>query len=153
MLQEGIQAPDFTLKSANGFDVTLSDFTGKKVILYFYPRDNTPGCTTEACEFRNAFDEYQNAGAVIIGISPDTVSKHKSFSSKYDLPFLLLADPEKKVIKTYGAGKLKTMYGKTTLGIQRSTFVIDEEGTIIKVFPKVSPAGHAKEILAFIDGT
>ena len=152
MLQEGIKAPGFTLQSTNGLDINLSDFTGKKVILYFYPRDNTPGCTVEACEFRDAYEEYQNAGAVIIGISPDTVSKHKSFSGQYDLPFLLLADTEKEVIKAYGAEKIKHAAGKTTMGIQRSTFVIDEEGTIIKVFPKVTPAGHAKEILRFIDG-
>ena len=152
MLQEGIKAPDFTLKSGNELDINLSDFIGKKVILYFYPRDNTPGCTTEACEFRDAYEEYQNAGAVIIGISPDTVSKHKNFSSQYDLPFLLLADPEKKVIKAYGAEKVKVTAGKSTMGIQRSTFVIDEEGTIIKVFPMVTPTGHAKEILKFIDG-
>jgi len=152
MLQKGIKAPDFTLQSTNGLDINLSDFTGKKVILYFYPRDNTPGCTVEACEFRDAYEEYQNAGAVIIGISPDTVSKHKSFSGQYDLPFLLLADTEKKVIKAYGAEKVKQADGKTTMGIQRSTFVIDEEGTIVKVFPKVTPAGHAKEILRFIDG-
>lgn len=152
MLQEGIKAPDFTLQSANGLDIKLSDFTGKKVILYFYPRDNTPGCTIEACEFRDAYEEYQNAGAVIIGISPDTVSKHKSFSGQYDLPFLLLADTEKKVIKAFGTEKMKLAAGKTTMGIQRSTFVIDEEGTIVKVFPKVTPAGHAKEILSFIDG-
>jgi len=152
MLQEKTKAPDFTLQSANGLDINLSDFTGKKVILYFYPRDNTPGCTVEACEFRDAYEEYQNAGAVIIGISPDTVSKHKSFSGQYDLPFLLLADTEKKVIKAYGAEKVKQADGKTTMGIQRSTFVIDEEGTIVKVFPKVTPAGHAKEILKFIDG-
>ena len=151
MLKEGIKAPDFTLKSANGLDINLSDFIGKKVILYFYPRDNTPGCTTEACEFRDAFEEYQNAGAVIIGISPDTVSQHKSFSGQYDLPFLLLADTEKKVIKAYGAEKVKVSDGKSTMGIQRSTFVIDEEGTILKVFPTVTPAGHAKEILKFID--
>jgi len=152
MLQEGIKAPEFTLQSANGLDINLSDFIGKKVILYFYPRDNTPGYTTEACEFRDAYEEYQNAGAVIIGISPDTVSKHKSFSSQYDLPFLLLADTEKKVIKAFGAEKVKTMDGNITLSIRRSTFVIDEEGTIIKVFPTVTPAGHAKEILVFIDG-
>jgi len=152
MLQEGIKAPGFTLQSTNGLDINLSDFTGKKVILYFYPRDNTPGCTVEACEFRDAYEEYQNAGAVIIGISPDTVSKHKSFSGQYDLPFLLLADTEKEVIKAYGAEKVKQLDGKTTMGIQRSTFIIDEEGTIVKVFPKVTPEGHAKEILRFIDG-
>jgi len=152
MLQEGIKAPSFTLQSTNGLDINLSDFTGKKVILYFYPRDNTPGCTVEACEFRDAYEEYQNAGAVIIGISPDTVSKHKSFSGQYDLPFLLLADTEKEVIKAYGAEKVKQLDGKTTMGIQRSTFIIDEEGTIVKVFPKVTPEGHAKEILRFIDG-
>lgn len=152
MLQEGIKAPDFTLQSANGLDIHLSDYIGKKIILYFYPQDNTPGCTTEACEFRDAYEEYQNAGAVIMGISPDTVSKHKSFSGQYDLPFLLLADTEKKVIKAYGAEKVTVTEGKSSPGIQRSTFIIDEEGTIIKVFPKVTPAGHAKEILKFIDG-
>jgi thioredoxin-dependent peroxiredoxin len=152
MLQEKTKAPDFTLQSANGLDINLSDFTGKKVILYFYPRDNTPGCTVEACEFRDAYEEYQNAGAVIIGISPDTVSKHKSFSGQYDLPFVLLADTEKEVIKAYGSEKVTQADGKTIMGIQRSTFVIDEEGTIVKVFPKVTPAGHAKEILRFIDG-
>jgi thioredoxin-dependent peroxiredoxin len=151
MIQEGMKAPDFTLQSGEGHTVSLSDFIGKKVILYFYPRDNTPGCTTEACEFRDTHDDYQNSGAVVIGVSPDTVSSHKKFSGSHDLPFILLADPEKEVIRLYEAEKEKNMYGKMVMGVQRSTFVIDEEGTILKIFPKVKAEGHAREVLAFID--
>ncbi len=151
MIQEGMKAPDFMLQSGEGHTISLSDFIGKKVILYFYPRDNTPGCTTEACEFRDTHDDYQNSGAVVIGVSPDTVASHKKFGGSHDLPFLLLADPEKEVIRLYEAEKEKNMYGKMVMGVQRSTFVIDEEGTILKIFPKVKAEGHAREVLAFID--
>ena len=151
MLQEGIQAPDFTLLSGEGHSVSLSDFIGKKVILYFYPRDNTPGCTTEACQFRDSHDDYRESGAVVIGVSPDTAASHKKFSSAHDLPFLLLADPDKAVIRLYEAEKEKNMYGRKVLGVQRCTYVIDEEGTIVKAFASVKADGHAGEVLSFLD--
>jgi peroxiredoxin Q/BCP len=153
MLQEGTLAPDFTLPADGGGEVTLSDYRGKKVVLYFYPKDDTPGCTTEACNFRDDYSDVLAAGAEVIGISPDTVKSHDKFKTKYELPFPLLSDTEHQVAETYGAWGEKKMYGKTYLGIIRSTFVIDEEGTIVKVFPKVSPKKHSQEVLAVLAGS
>ena len=147
MLKEGDKAPDFTLTDENGTQVSLSDFTGKKAVVYFYPKDDTPGCTKEACSFRDNYDAILAKGAVVIGISQDTEASHAKFKSKYDLPFYLLSDPDRKAIDAFGAWGEKKMYGKSYEGILRSTFVIDENGTVIKAWPKVKPAEHASEVL------
>ncbi|HSR34371.1 MAG TPA: thioredoxin-dependent thiol peroxidase [Anaerolineae bacterium] len=152
MLQEGTVAPDFTLPSDGGGEVTLSAFRGKKVVLYFYPKDDTSGCTTEACNFRDDYSELLAAGAVVLGVSPDSVKSHDKFKLKYELPFALLSDPEHQVAEVYGAWGEKKMYGKSYMGILRSTFVIDEEGMIVKVFPKVKPKDHSREVLALLTG-
>jgi len=148
MLKENDVALDFTLLSDEGKEVKLSDFKGKKVVLYFYPKDDTPGCTIEACSFRDGYDQILEKGAVVIGISADDVDSHQKFKKKYKLPFYLLSDPEHKVIEMYGQWIKKKMYGKEYFGTQRSTFIIDEEGKIKKIFPKVTPDKHAKEVLA-----
>jgi thioredoxin-dependent peroxiredoxin len=147
MLEVGIMAPDFTLESDEGERVSLSDWRGKVVVLYFYPRDDTPGCTKEACSFRDAYDRFLEKGAVVLGVSPDKPASHGRFKSKYSLPFRLLADTEKTVLKAYGAWGEKIMYGKTVEGVIRSTYVIAGDGTILAAFPKVKPEGHAEEIL------
>jgi peroxiredoxin Q/BCP len=147
MLAEGTMAPDFTLPADGGGEVTLSDYRGKKVVLYFYPKDNTSGCTTEACNFRDDYSEITSAGAIVLGVSPDSVKSHDGFKLKYDLPFRLLSDPDHAVAELYGAWGEKKMYGKTYMGIIRSTYVIDEKGKIIKVFPKVKVKEHSKEIV------
>lgn len=147
MLAEGTKAPDFTLPDEEGIEVSLSSFRGKKVVLYFYPKDNTPGCTKEACSFRDVYDEILALGAVVIGMSADSRKSHTSFKNKFDLPFYLLSDPDKKVLELYEAIGEKKMYGKTYRGILRSTYIIDEEGTIIKAYPKVKPDDHAAEVL------
>ena len=147
MLAIGEVAPDFALESDEGEIVRLSDYRGKVVVLYFYPRDDTPGCTKEACSFRDAYDLFLGKGAVVLGVSPDKSASHGRFKAKYSLPFRLLADPEKKVLKAYGAWGEKKMYGRTTEGVIRSTYVLDAEGKIKAVFPKVKPEGHAREIL------
>ncbi len=148
MLQEGTIAPDFTLLTDGGGEVTLSDYRGKKVVLYFYPKDDTPGCTTEACNFRDDHSQIVAAGAAVLGVSPDSVKSHNKFKLKYQLPFALLSDPDHRVAEMYGAWGEKKMYGKSYMGILRSTFVIDEEGKILKVFPKVEPREHSQEVLA-----
>lgn len=150
MLQEGTIAPDFTLLADGGSEVTLSDYRGKKVVLYFYPKDNTSGCTTEACNFRDDHSEIVAAGAAVLGVSPDTVTSHDKFKVKYQLPFALLSDPDHEVADMYGAWGEKTMYGKTHMGILRSTFIIDEDGKILKVFPKVKPSEHSQQVLAVL---
>lgn len=150
MLLEGTIAPDFKLPNEEGKLISLEQFRGKKVVLYFYPRDNTPGCTKEACHFRDNYDEILTRGAVVIGISADSEKSHTGFKKKYDLPFYLLSDKEKKVIKAYNSWGEKKMYGKIFLGILRTTFIIDENGKIIKVFPKVKPDEHIKEVLEVI---
>ncbi len=150
MLKEGDKAPAFTLKNAENESISLTDFTGKTVVVYFYPRDNTPGCTKEACGFRDVYDEILARGAVVLGISADSVKSHTKFKQRFDLPFHLLSDPEKEVIKGFGAWGLKKNYGKEYEGLIRSTFIIDGNGTVIKVFPKVKPAEHATEILAIV---
>jgi len=152
MLSEGSMAPDFILLSDGGAEVSLSDYRGKKVVLYFYPKDNTPGCTTEACSFRDDHSQILAAGAVVLGVSPDPVKSHVRFKSMFSLPFALLSDPDHRVAAMYGAWGEKKMYGKTTMGIIRSTFVIDEEGRILKVFPKVKADGHSQEVLAVLKG-
>ncbi|MBU0530314.1 MAG: thioredoxin-dependent thiol peroxidase [Candidatus Aenigmatarchaeota archaeon] len=147
MIKEGSQAPEFSLKDSEGKTHKLSDYRGKKIVLYFYPRDNTPGCTKEACNFRDDDSEIRKRNGVVLGVSGDSEESHKKFQEKHKLPFTLLSDPEKEVIKRYGAWKEKRMYGKTFLGIQRSTFLIDEKGNVIKVFPNVKVDNHSKEIL------
>ena len=146
-LTEGAEAPDFTPKSDSGDTVSLSQLRGKPVVLYFYPRDDTPGCTTEACEFRDAWDDVKKTGVVVLGVSPDTAASHKKFKSKFKLPFPLLADPDHKVAERYGAWGERSMYGRKFQGILRTTFVIGPDGRIRKVFEKVKPKGHAAEVL------
>ena len=150
MLQQGMSAPDFVLDADDGSAISLSSFSGKTIVLYFYPKDDTPGCTKEACGFRDAWDQFLEKGAVVLGVSPDKTQSHAKFRTKYELPFKLLADPEARVLKAYGAWGEKSMYGKSYEGVLRSTFVIDKDGTIVKVFPNVKPEGHAQEILALL---
>lgn len=149
-MKTGDKAIDFKLKSAEGKDVSISDFKGKKIVLYFYPKDDTPGCTKEACGFRDVYDYILEAGAVVIGISPDSSGSHDKFRSKYSLPFYLLSDEDHRVSELYGAWGEKKSYGKTSLGIIRSTFIINENFIVEKVYPKVSPEGHAEEILNYL---
>jgi peroxiredoxin Q/BCP len=152
MFETGTLAPDFTLESDGSGPVSLSDFRGKKVVLYFYPKDDTPGCTTEACNFRDDYSEITATGAVVLGISPDSIKSHRSFKNKYELPFLLLSDPDHKVADVYGAWGPKKMMGKSYVGIIRSTFVIDETGKIMRAFPKVDVKQHSQEVLAVLRG-
>jgi len=147
MLDVGTVAPDFTLETDSGERASLSDYRGRTVVLYFYPRDDTPGCTKEACSFRDAYDLFLEKGAVVLGVSPDKAAAHGKFRAKHSLPFRLLADPEKSALKAYGAWGEKKMYGRTVEGVLRSTYVIDGAGRIKAVFPKVKPEGHAGEIL------
>jgi peroxiredoxin Q/BCP len=148
MLSEGMMAPDFTLAADGGDQVSLADLRGKSVVLYFYPKDDTPGCTSEACNFRDDYSEITAAGAVVVGISPDSVQSHDRFKLKYSLPFYLLSDPDHQVAELYGVWGEKKMFGRTYMGIIRSTFVIDPEGKIIKVFRKVRVKGHSQKVLA-----
>jgi peroxiredoxin Q/BCP len=150
MVAEGQPAPDFTLASDSGDPVTLSSLRGKPVVLYFYPADDTPGCTTQACGIRDAYGEFEDAGAVVLGVSPDDQGSHVKFKEKYALPFTLLADPDHAVAERYGAWGEKTRYGKTYEGIIRSTFVIDAEGVVKKAMPNVKPATHADDVLAVL---
>lgn len=147
MLEKGMKAPDFTLKDKDGRDVSLSDFLGKKVVLYFYPKDNTPGCTRQACAFAAAYDQFKQKNVAVIGISRDSVASHIKFAEKYNLPFVLLSDPEHIAIEPYGVWQEKKMCGKVGMGIVRTTFVIDENGVIERVMPKVKPDTNAAEIL------
>ena len=150
MLEVGIQAPAFTLPDQNGDLVSLSDFAGKKVVLYFYPKDNTPGCTRQACAFAQSYPEFQARNVVVIGVSKDSVVSHLKFAQKYELPFILLSDPELRAIQAYGVWQEKKLYGKVSMGVVRSTYLIDEQGVIIKVMPKVKPDSNAQEILGFL---
>ena len=150
MLEAGNKAPLFTLKDKNGNDVSLSDFLGKKVVLYFYPRDNTPGCTRQACAFAGAYESFKDNDIVVIGISKDSVASHKKFAEKYDLPFILISDKELEAIQAYGVWQEKKLYGKVSMGVVRTTFIIDENGNIEKIMPKVKPDTNAAEILAEI---
>lgn len=152
MPEVGELAPDFTLKDGAGNEVRLSDFRGKKVVLYFYPKDLTPGCTQEACDFRDRFAAIREAGAVLLGVSPDSSRTHRKFADKYELPFPLLADEKTAVANAYEVWQEKSMYGRTYMGIVRSTFLIDEEGKIARIWPKVKVAGHGEEVLAAVTG-
>jgi peroxiredoxin Q/BCP len=152
MLTAGMQAPDFALWDKDGKLVRLSDFLGRKVVLYFYPKDNTPGCTRQACAFAGAYDAFREKQVTVIGISRDSVASHVKFAEKYALPFLLLSDPERQAIEAYGVWQEKKNYGKVSMGVVRSTFIIDEKGIIEKVMPKVKPDTNAAEILAYLDG-
>lgn len=152
MLETGMNAPVFTLPDQEGKMVCLSDFAGKKVVLYFYPRDNTPGCTRQACAFAGAYEEFAKRDVVVIGISKDSVASHLKFAAKHALPFVLLSDPELQAIQAYGVWQEKKLYGKVSMGVVRTTFVIDEQGCIEKIMPKVKPDTNAAEILAYLAG-
>lgn len=152
MIDAGSKAPAFTLPTDDGSSVSLTDFAGKKVVLYFYPKDDTSGCTAQACEFRDSWRAVQKAGAVVLGVSPDGVASHQKFRDKYDLPFPLLADEDHAVAERYGVWGEKSMYGRKYFGVLRTTFIIDEEGRIARVFEKVTPKGHAAEVLAALEG-
>ncbi len=147
MLKEGDEAPDFTTKNQNGEDVKLADLRGKRVVLYFYPKDDTPGCTKEACSLRDSFDIFEEKGIKIFGVSTDSEKSHQKFISKYSLPFNLLADTEKELVNAYGVWGEKMNYGKKYMGINRTTFLIDEDGKIAKIFKKVKVDEHADEVL------
>ena len=147
MLEKGMNAPDFTLSDKDGNAVSLSDFRGKKVVLYFYPKDNTPGCTRQACAFAASYDAFRENNIAVIGISRDSVASHVKFAEKYNLPFILLSDPERLAIEPYGVWQEKKLYGKVSMGVVRTTFIIDEKGRIEKIMPKVKPDTNAAEIL------
>jgi peroxiredoxin Q/BCP len=147
VVEEGAPAPDFELRSDEGDTIKLSALRGKPVVLYFYPKDDTPGCTTEACEFRDAYDRFREQGVEILGVSPDTEASHQKFKSKYELPFTLLADPDHEVAEAYGVWKEKRNYGKTYHGVERSTFVIDADGKVARAMRGIRPAGHAAQVL------
>ena len=150
MLTVGTKAPDFTLQDQNGAEVRLSDFLGKKVVLYFYPRDNTPGCTRQACAFAGSYAAFRDQNVAVIGVNKDSVASHVKFAQKYELPFILLADPELQAIQAYDVWQEKKLYGKVSMGVVRSTYIIDEQGMIEKVMPKVKPDTNAAEILAYL---
>ena len=152
MLEVGMKAPEFTLKDKNGETVSLSDFIGKKVVLYFYPKDNTPGCTRQACAFAQSYEEFQRKDVIVIGVSKDSAASHLKFAQKYELPFVLLSDPELQAIQAYGVWQEKKLYGKVSMGVVRSTYLINEEGFIEKVMAKVKPDNNAAEILAYLNG-
>jgi len=148
MILENVKSPDFKLLNTEGEKISLSYFKGRPVVLYFYPKDYTPGCTTEACNFRDDYEEYRKQGSVIIGVSPDSIKSHNKFTSKHSLPFLLLADEDHKVCEMYGVWGKKKMFGKEYFGVLRTTFIIDKDGNIVKVFKGVKPAKHSREVIA-----
>ena len=152
MLEIGMKAPEFTLSDKDGNPVSLSDYLGRKVVVYFYPKDNTPGCTRQACAFAAAYEAFRSRDVVVIGISKDSAQSHLKFAQKHDLPFLLLSDPELQAIQAYGVWQEKKLYGKVSMGVVRSTFIIDEHGKIEKVMPKVKPDTNAAEILQYLAG-
>ena len=152
MVKEGTTAPSFKTMDANGEPVNLKDFRGKKVVLYFYPKDDTPGCTKEACSFRDAFSRFKKQGITILGVSPDSEKSHQKFTAKYKLPFTLLADTDHSIADAYGVYGEKKFMGRTYMGIHRTTFLIDEKGKIKKVFEKVKPEDHADEVLGAFSG-
>ena len=152
MLHIGDKAPDFSGADENGKKISLKDFRGSKVVLYFYPKDNTTGCTAEACDFRDSYSRLKRKGVVLLGVSPDTEKSHQNFKKKYDLPFPLIADTEKTIANSYDVWQEKSMYGRKYMGIVRSTFVIDEKGKIMAVFPKVKVTGHVDEVLKALAG-
>ena len=153
MLEMNQKAPDFTLPDKDGNPVSLSGFLGKKVVLYFYPKDNTPGCTRQACAFAAAYEGFKAKNVAVIGISKDSAASHQKFAQKHNLPFILLSDPQLQAIETYGVWQEKKLYGKTSMGVVRTTFVIDEEGRIEKIMSKVKPDTNATEILAYLEET
>ena len=150
MLEANRKAPDFTLTDKDGRQVSLSDFLGKKVVLYFYPKDNTPGCTRQACAFAAAYEQFKEQDVVVIGISKDSTASHQKFAQKYNLPFILLSDPELQAIQAYDVWQEKKLYGKVSMGVVRTTYIIDEQGNIEKVMPKVKPDTNAAEILDYL---
>ena len=152
MLEVGMKAPDFSLLDKDGNTVRLSDFQGKKVVLYFYPKDNTPGCTRQACAFAASYEQFKTQDAAVIGISKDSVASHLKFAQKYDLPFVLLSDPELQAIQAYGVWQEKKLYGKVSMGVVRTTYIINEQGIIEKVMPKVKPDTNAADMLAYLAG-
>ena len=152
MLETGMKAPDFSLPDKDGNTVRLSDFRGKKVVLYFYPKDNTPGCTRQACAFAASYEQFKAQDVTVIGISKDSVASHLKFAQKYDLPFILLSDPELQAIQAYGVWQEKKLYGKVSMGVVRTTYIINEQGIIEKVMPKVKPDTNAADILAYLAG-
>jgi peroxiredoxin Q/BCP len=146
MIEVGKKAPAISLPDVDGTKRTLKEFLGKKVVLYFYPKDNTSGCTAEACDFRDAFPKFGKTNAVIIGLSPDSVQSHKRFAEKFELPFILLSDEDKKVLEKYGVWKEKSMYGRKYMGVERTTVLVDEKGIITKIYPKVKVNGHVDQV-------
>ena len=152
MLTAGMKAPDFSLSDQHGNTVSLADFAGKKIVLYFYPRDNTPGCSRQACAFAGAYEDFKTMNVAVIGVSKDSVASHVKFAEKYSLPFTLLSDPELQAIQAYDVWQEKKNYGKVSMGVVRSTYIIDENGTIEKVMPKVKPDTNAAEILEYLRG-
>jgi peroxiredoxin Q/BCP len=152
MLEIGMKAPEFTLADKDGNTVSLSDFLGKKVVLYFYPKDNTPGCTRQACAFAAAYEGFKTNNVVVIGVSKDSVASHLKFAQEHDLPFILLSDPELQAIQAYGVWQEKKLYGKVSMGVVRTTIIIDEQGNIEKIMPKVKPDTNAGEILSYLAG-
>lgn len=152
MLETGVKAPDFTLLDQKGNEVSLSGFLGKKVVLYFYPKDNTPGCTRQACAFAGSYEAFKAIDAVVIGVSRDSVASHARFAEKNGLPFILLSDPELQAIQAYDVWKEKKLYGKVNMGVVRTTVIIDEQGRVEKVMPRVKPDTNAAEVLAFLTG-
>ncbi len=150
MLEVGMKAPEFSLSDQNGNIVSLSDFRGSKVVLYFYPRDNTPGCTRQACAFAKSYEGFKEVNAVVIGVSKDSVASHLRFAEKNSLPFILLSDPERQAIEPYGVWQEKKAYGKVSMGVVRTTFIIDKEGVIEKVMPKVKPDTNSEDVLAYL---
>ena len=147
MLEEGKKAPEIKLKNQDGKDISLSDFKGQKVVLYFYPKDDTTGCTKEACHFRDEFPKFEKLDTLVIGVSPDSVESHRKFADKYNLPFTLLSDERKDAVEAYDVWKQKSMYGRNYMGVERTTYIIDEKGNIEKVFPKVKVENHIEEVL------
>ena len=152
MLETGMKAPDFSLPDKDGNTIRLSDFLGKKVVLYFYPKDNTPGCTRQACAFAASYEQFKTQDIGVIGISKDSAASHLKFAQKYDLPFILLSDPELQAIQAYGVWQEKKLYGKVSMGVVRTTYIINEQGIIEKVMPKVKPDTNAADILTYLAG-
>ena len=150
MIEVGMKAPDFTLCDKDGNEISLSSFLGKKTVVYFYPKDNTPGCTRQACAFAGAYKAFEEKGIVVIGISKDSISSHSKFAEKYNLPFILLSDPDLVAIKAYGVWGEKKLYGKVSMGVSRTTFIIDENGIVTHVMKKVKPDTNAEEILSIL---
>ncbi len=152
MLEAGTKAPEFTLPDKDGNMISLADYRGKKVVLYFYPRDNTPGCTRQACAFAGAYEGFRQKDIVVIGVSKDSQTSHQKFAGKYNLPFILVSDPELAAIQAYDVWQEKKLYGKVSMGVVRSTYIIDEQGVIEKVYPKAKPDTNATEILEYLQG-